>query len=194
MRCIHRSIPTAAAISCLVASACMMPVDEGLEVEEDVGVVTEALSAFEVASFQNLKTRGVNVNAGCVGVDGASTANGALIKQFACDGRPNQNWRITRSGILHTMTNVRSSKCMGVDRASTNPGANIAQFGCDGRDNQQWVLEAVGGTIANPIVVLHNANSSLCIGIDRASTANGAQLKQFRCDGAINQKWRMIER
>lgn len=36
-----------------------------------------------------------------------------------------------------------------------------------------------------------NDKSELCIGVDRASMSNGAQLKQFECDQEDNQTWKI---
>ncbi|MER6526387.1 RICIN domain-containing protein [Streptomyces sp. NPDC001508] len=36
---------------------------------------------------------------------------------------------------------------------------------------------------------LHNRKSGKCLGIDGASTANGATAAQFTCDGSANQGW-----
>jgi hypothetical protein len=128
----------------------------------------------------------------CIGVDGASTANGALVKQFGCaPGSPNQTWTAT-SGNPTTLVDVKSSKCMGVDGASVNPGANIGQFNCGNRaPNQLWSIINQGG----PDWHIKNSKSGLCIGVDGASTANGAQLKQFACnEQAPNQNWAVFVR
>jgi hypothetical protein len=134
------------------------------------------------AVFRNAKSNR------CIGVDGASTANGARLKQFTCDGSTNQTWLGTISGTQNIATNAKSHRCMGVDGASTANGAIIAQFTCDGSTNQKWTLTAVGGDI----VTIRNGKSGRCIGVDGASTANGAQLKQFDCDGSLNQRWHFI--
>jgi len=179
-------------VLCLLASGGIASAEptaaETAKTDEKTGELSQALQAFELASFQNVKSQR------CIGVDGASTANGALLKQFSCDSSSNQNWHIQRSGIEHTMINQKSNRCMGVSGASKTAGANLGQFGCDGSANQAWVLEALGGTTANPIARFINVNSNMCLGVDGASTANGAQLKQFPCDGSVNQQWRLIER
>jgi hypothetical protein len=164
--------------------------DEGFAVTEssESSELSQALLAVSLASFQDVKS------GRCIGVDGASTANGALIKQFTCDNSTNQNWRGSSSGGQNVLTNAKSGKCMGVSGASRSAGANIAQFNCDGTSNQAWLLIQVGGTSTNPVLNFKNVNSSLCIGVDGASTANGAQLKQFGCDGSLNQQWRGIPR
>jgi hypothetical protein len=164
--------------------------DDGFAVTESTatGEISQDVLAVGLASFQDVKS------GRCIGVDGASTANGALIKQFTCDGTSNQNWNGSSAGAQNTLKNQKSARCMGVSGASKAAGANVAQFTCDGSANQSWLLVQVGGTSTNPILNFHNVNSALCLGVDGASTANGAQLKQFSCDGSTNQQWRGIPR
>jgi hypothetical protein len=187
-----RSILWASVLYCLASCpAAYGESDTDKSKSVEVDKLSQALKAFETSSFQNIKSDR------CIGVDGASTANGALLKQFSCDRAPNQSWRLLRTGLTYNFIDVKSNKCMGVDHASVNSGANLGQYTCGaggGAPNQTWILEAVGGTTQNPVVVIHNVKSRGCIGVDRASKANGAQLKQFRCDGAVNQQWRLIER
>lgn len=44
------------------------------------------------------------------------------------------------------------------------------------------------------IVTFQNAKSKLCIGVEGGQTKNGALLKQGRCTGAADQKWRIEPR
>lgn len=163
--------------------ACAADIGEpgGIDADDsiEIGEVPLPLAAGSVYSFENTKS-GL-----CIGVGGASTANGALIGQYKCDGSSNQRWRV---GSADSLVNGKSGKCMGVNGASTAPGANVAQFTCDGRVNQAW-----GSVISDgdpPSGRLINAKSGLCLGVDGASTAVGAQLKQFACNPtAPNQRW-----
>lgn len=148
----------------------------------------------EVLTFENQKSEL------CMGVDRASKKNGALVKQFPCDGRPNQQWRVVGR---FTLQNVNSGKCLGVDRASVKPGANIGQYDCEpNRDdigsNQSWDLLGIEGSTVKRIInkksTLHHGNRRFCVGVNRGSKAKGAQLKQFPCDAISldrpsNQAW-----
>jgi hypothetical protein len=125
----------------------------------------------------------------CIGVDGASTANGAFIKQFTCgNAAPNQTWILDELDFgVYSLVNQKSGRCMGVDLASVDPGADIRQFTCEGAANQKWsFVEATGSD-----VWIVNFKSGLCIGVDGGSIENGAQLKQFPCSTppAPNQSW-----
>jgi hypothetical protein len=176
----HSFLLRASLVCCLASCVADDPVEDG-----DVADLSAAVSPAFISTG-----RIVNAKSGrCIGVDGASTANGALLKQFTCAGTTipnNQIWNVQSTDSL-LFLNSKSSKCMGVDGASVSSGANIGQFNCGGGatpNNQQWfALAGSQGTF------LKNSKSLLCLGVDGASTANGAQLKQFPCDGSTNQQW-----
>jgi hypothetical protein len=180
-----RSLPLWVVLSCSLAP---YPAAYGEPVAEEsveAGAMTRSLQPGVILTFKNVKS------GRCLGVNHASTANGALLKQFTCDNAPNQRWRVERRGIEHTFVNVKSGKCIGVDGASVKPGANLGQYNCgDAAPNQSWVLVSDTSDLVRN---LRNVKSGLCIGVDRASTANGAQLKQFACNlTAPNQEWRLV--
>jgi hypothetical protein len=179
----HHSILLCASLACCLPSC---TADDGSSDTDDsveVGDLSPApLDAFLI-KIKNAKS------GRCIGVDGASTANGALIKQFTCAGSTvpnNQIWdqqSIPGWGGFYRFRNSKSGLCMGVDGASVSSGANIGQFNCSGTsppNNQIWLTNSVK---------LVNSKSGLCLGVNGASTANGAQLKQFACDGSLNQQW-----
>jgi hypothetical protein len=185
--------------ACCVLSACAAESDApNAGSSAETADLSQQLADLTYVSLQNVNATSGSLVAKCMGIDGASQANGALAKQFDCDGRLNQGWRLRSDASTATTiaTNANSGKCLGVDRGSTTPGANVGQFNCDGSANQRWVLNAVGGTTESPIVTLINRtpNSGICIGVDRGSTAAGAQLMMFSCDGRANQQWRLIQR
>jgi len=155
-----------------------------IKASAEIGKTSRPLQDGEILTFKDFKSKL------CIGVDHASTANGALVKQFNCDGAPNQRWRTVRAGAIHRFKNVKSGLCIGVDGASVNPGANIGQYNCSAGlptdNNQGWTIQK---NPDEPAWNLHNAKSDRCIGVDHASTANGAQLKQFDCDHKQNQEW-----
>ena len=173
----------------LMLGACAMDNEESEDFEQDepaqLGELAQELAAGQVVKFQNSKS------GRCIGVDGASTANGALLKQFTCADAANQRWEVRRSGTKHMFINAKSGKCMGVDGASVSPGANIGQYNCGNfAPNQSWVMADGDNDLRFNLV---NDKSGLCIGVDGGSTANGAQLKQFGCNfTAPNQDWSVI--
>lgn len=165
---------------------------DGVSEDELVGVVTEPLRVEDGATLflQNSRTK---PEPRCIGVDQASTAAGALIKQFKCDRSKNQTWianpRQPGSGFYEFQNSKDRRMCMGVDGGSTASGAKLMLFACDGSRNQTWFFREAGG---DRVVTIRNGTSSdgnRCIGVDNGSTANGAQLMQFTCDGKPNQSW-----
>ncbi|WP_200308656.1 RICIN domain-containing protein [Streptomyces adelaidensis] len=80
-----------------------------------------------------------------LGIDGASTANGAAAIIANGSGDANQDWVIIPVSGGQTddarLQNRKSGKCLGISGASTDNGAQAAQFTCDGSENQRWVLD-----------------------------------------------------
>ncbi|WP_314223866.1 RICIN domain-containing protein [Streptomyces zaehneri] len=83
-------------------------------------------------SFENYSGRNL-------GIDGASTANGAAAIIANGSGDANQDWvQVDRDAYTFELHNRKSGKCLGIDGASTANGATAAQFTCDGSANQGW--------------------------------------------------------
>ena len=84
----------------------------------------------------------INRNSGKVlDVNGASTANGANVQQWAYGGGTNQQWSIAAvSGGYYQIINRNSGKVLDVDGASTADGANVHQWSYGGGTNQQWSI------------------------------------------------------
>jgi hypothetical protein len=131
----------------------------------------------------------------CAGVQGSSTASGAQIQQFYCDGRnqPNdtQSWRLLGLGSgQFAFVNRNGSRCLGVDGASSADGALLKQFTCAAalNSNQAWTFVHTSGDFYQ----VRNANSGKCMSVNAGSPNPGANLAQFTC-GAIgsltNQSW-----
>jgi ricin-type beta-trefoil lectin protein len=91
---------------------------------------------------------------------------------------------------LTTPWNLNSGLCMGVEGGHTNNGHRVIQWGCDGTDNQKWWIDFSGDYSE---VVNRRASDSrkvACLGVSGGSTADGAQLVVWECDGSDNQQWR----
>jgi hypothetical protein len=82
----------------------------------------------------------VNANSGkCVDVSAASTANGANIQLWTCNGTGAQRFRVNDvGGGFKEIINTNSSRCLDVSAQSTATGANVVQWDCWGGTNQQW--------------------------------------------------------
>ncbi|MET7426721.1 polysaccharide lyase family 7 protein [Dactylosporangium sp. NPDC005555] len=112
----------------------------------------------------------------CVDVAGASSANGAAVQLYDCNGTAAQQW--TASG--GTVVNSGSGKCLDVAAASTANGALVQLYTCNGTAAQQWT--AASGALVN-------AGSGKCLDATGQSSANGTRLQIWSCTGAANQSW-----
>jgi len=111
----------------------------------------------------------------CVDVAGASSANGAAVQLFTCNGTGAQSW--TRTG-----STLRAlGKCMDVTAASTANGARVQLFDCNGTAAQAWT------TGANNRLV--NTGSGKCLDATGNSSADGTRLQIWTCTGAANQSF-----
>ncbi|CAG6398252.1 polysaccharide lyase family 7 protein [Streptomyces cocklensis] len=112
----------------------------------------------------------------CVDVAAASSANGAHVQLYDCNGTTAQSWTVGNSD-----NSVRAlGKCMDVTAASTASGAKVQLYDCNGTAAQQW-------TVSNGALV--NTGSGKCLDATDQSSANGNQLQIWTCTGAANQKW-----
>jgi len=78
----------------------------------------------------------------CMGVSGGDPRPGVDIKQFKCDNRPNQKWKlttVTRGG--HTALSIQNFDrlCIGVD-GKVREGAQIQQEPCNAQADQDWKI------------------------------------------------------
>lgn len=112
----------------------------------------------------------------CVDVAAASSANGAHVQLYDCNGTSAQSWTVGNSD-----NSLRAlGKCMDVTAASTASGAKVQLYDCNGTAAQQW-------TASNGALV--NTGSGKCLDATDQSSANGNQLQIWTCTGAANQKW-----
>lgn len=122
----------------------------------------------------------------CVDVVSASTADGAEVAQYGCNGGANQRWVLQDRGDgYHQITAQHSGKCLDVDGVSTADNARIIQWPCNGGANQQWQVQDAGGGYVS-LVARH---SGKCLDVSGASTADGARLIQYTCGGGQNQQF-----
>jgi glucosylceramidase len=111
----------------------------------------------------------------CVDVAAASSANGAHVQLYDCNGSAAQNWTVASDGSIQAL-----GKCMDVTAASTANGAKVQLYDCNGTGAQKW--SASNGQLINTA-------SGKCLDATDNSSANGNQLQIWSCTGAANQKW-----
>ena len=112
----------------------------------------------------------------CVDVAGASSANGAAVQLYDCNGTAAQQWTVGADGTIRAL-----GKCMDVSGGSTADGAVVQLYDCNGTNAQKWRVEA-----AKDIV---NVGANKCLDASGNSSANGTRLQTWTCTGAANQKW-----
>lgn len=125
----------------------------------------------------------------CVDVDSASTANGATVQQYRCNGSGAQQWQFvpTSNGYVKIVTRNDTSKGWDIADRSTTNGAKLQLYTIndDGGANQQWlpVPEATG--------VYHFVNrlSGKCLDVPSASLYDSVQLQQYDCNGSAAQSF-----
>ncbi|GIJ43588.1 glycosyl hydrolase [Virgisporangium aliadipatigenens] len=117
----------------------------------------------------------VGAGGSCVDVNGASSADGAKIQLWTCNGGANQQW--TRSG-----TTWRSlGKCMGVAGGATTDGSAVQLSTCNGSGGQNWTAGTNGSLV--------NTQSGKCLDANGGASTNGTQLIIWSCHGGTNQRW-----
>ncbi|GAA2644438.1 chitosanase [Paractinoplanes durhamensis] len=114
----------------------------------------------------------------CIDVAGASSANGAAVQLYDCNGSAAQQWTVG-----NTDNTIRAlGKCLDVTAASTANGAKIQLYDCNATGAQKW-------TVSNGALV--NSGSGKCLDVTDKSTANGARLQIWTCSNTTNQTWVM---
>jgi GH18 family chitinase len=114
----------------------------------------------------------------CVDVAGASTANGAAVQLFACNGSNAQRWTVGSDSTLRAL-----GKCADITAAATTNGAKVQLYDCNGTGAQVWQAQS-NGTLRNPA-------SNKCLDATDNSSADGTRLQIWDCFGGANQVWRL---
>ncbi|MFD1494843.1 ricin-type beta-trefoil lectin domain protein [Streptosporangium lutulentum] len=112
----------------------------------------------------------------CVDVAAASSANGAAVQLYDCNGSAAQQWTIGTDGTVRAL-----GKCMDVTAASTANGAKVQLYDCNGSAAQQWRYSAARDLV--------NPAADKCLDATGPSSANGTRLQIWTCGGGSNQKW-----
>ncbi|MEU8003775.1 glycosyl hydrolase family 18 protein [Catellatospora sp. NPDC049111] len=112
----------------------------------------------------------------CVDVAAASTANGAAIQLYTCNGTNAQTWTIGTDGTVRAL-----GKCMDITSGSTANGALIQLWDCNGSGAQVWQPQSNGN--------LRNPQSAKCLDAKDLGTADGTRLQIWTCATSGNQIW-----
>ncbi|MEU0523358.1 ricin-type beta-trefoil lectin domain protein [Streptomyces niveus] len=76
----------------------------------------------------------------CVDVAGGSTANGAAVQLYDCNGSAAQQWDVASDGTIRAL-----GKCLDVKDAGTANGSVLQLWSCTGAANQKWTAPSGGG-------------------------------------------------
>jgi hypothetical protein len=139
----------------------------------------------------------INFNsAKCMDVSGVSTSDGANVHQWSCHGGANQHWKVVPdwwSDGYFLLVAEHSGKCLDVSGPSTADGANVHQWTCHSGYNQQWSI--TGGPLGgapqpgNHFYRFYNRYSGKCLEVADGSTSQGANIRQWTCNGGYHQLW-----
>ncbi|MBO0516272.1 chitinase, partial [Streptomyces beijiangensis] len=114
----------------------------------------------------------------CVDIASASSANGAAVQLYDCNGSGAQQWTVAADGSLQAL-----GKCLDLTAAGTANGTKAQLYDCNGTAAQQW-QKGSGSTLVNPV-------SGKCLDVTDKSTANGTRLQIWTCAGGTNQQWNL---
>jgi hypothetical protein len=132
----------------------------------------------------------------CIADPNATSDNVQMII-WNCSGNGEQRWWNDDSPggtNRYWIKNQTSGKCLTVQNASLSDGAPIIQYPCNLGTNEIWqynrydnvtYVVTLNGAIHQAYrYKIQNVKSSLCIGVENMSTANGAKLVQSGCNTA----------
>ncbi|MEV0218863.1 RICIN domain-containing protein [Streptomyces sp. NPDC050704] len=115
----------------------------------------------------------------CADVTSQSLWAGAQIKQYTCNGGNNQKYWFKSVGGGYSQLMVRGSSLCVQENADT-----VTQENCGSATSQQWSVTTTGS-----YVTLKSRATGECLDVNGGSTADGAALITFTCNGGTNQQW-----
>lgn len=118
----------------------------------------------------------------------SSTANNAVVRQESASSTDLQGWVLVNDSGYITLWNYGVNRNLGTLGASTAPDTSAVIVNPAGSYDQDWFIAAVDDTYFR---LKNRKDTSKCLGIDRASTANGARAAIYACGSTIapNQTW-----
>jgi hypothetical protein len=122
----------------------------------------------------------------CLDVVSQSTADGAEVAQYGCNGGANQHWQVLDLGTgYHQLIARHSNRCLTVPSSSTADGVRVTQQACGSGTNQQWQITDLGSGYYR----LTARHSGKCLDIVSGSTTAGTRAIQYACTSGTNQQW-----
>ncbi|MFJ4618213.1 family 43 glycosylhydrolase [Streptomyces sp. NPDC088812] len=130
-----------------------------------------------------------NRNSGkCLDVTGSSTADGANVAQYTCNGGANQRWRIEDLGDdTSRLVNVAGGKVLDTADCSTADGADLRQWSWLDNTCQRFRFLA---TDSGYVRVVNQATGKVA-DVENCSTADSADVRQWTWLNNTCQQWRL---
>ncbi|WP_306316290.1 MULTISPECIES: family 43 glycosylhydrolase [unclassified Streptomyces] len=130
-----------------------------------------------------------NRNSGkCLEVAGSSTAEGANVQQYTCNGSAGQKWRIEDQGDdTSRLVNAASGKVLDTADCSAADGADLRQWSWLNNTCQRYRFVVTDSAYVR---VVNQATGKVADVAD-CSTANGADVRQWSWLGNNCQQWRL---
>jgi hypothetical protein len=149
---------------------------------DNVGAVSDG----EALTSNGTYTFGTAVHSGsCMDIAAASTADGAQVQEYACNGSAAQSFQaVALDSTYFKIVNAASGKCIDIAANGTANGTKVDQYACNGTSAQafKFVASGTGYTIVGK-------QSGKCLDITSASSANGTKVDLYTCNGTSAQLW-----
>lgn len=166
------------ALFLLTTAGCLGAETAGTEAGSDVS--SDAVTAITNGTF----TIKAGNSGKCLDIAAASTANGAALQQYDCNGTGAQKFNVTSlGGGYYEITNANSNKSLDVTDVSTAPLAPLQQWDYGGGANQQFRIDPVGDGSFR-IIARH---SGLSFDVSGGSMDNSARIVQYPAGNGTNQ-------
>lgn len=135
----------------------------------------------------------------CINNPKASTANNVQQIIYSCINSsdlpyPNGKWYLddSKNPGHYNIRNYQSGKCLTIQSAHIANNQPIIQYTCNLGSNEVWIPDPTFKKDPQGFDMYNwtsEANTSYCLTVQNASTANGAKLILYRCNFKTNQNW-----
>lgn len=120
----------------------------------------------------------------CVDVMGGSSADGALIREWTCNGTVSQQFSIVPvSGSIVTIKTF-NGKCVDLAGGNSADGTQIRQWTCNGTGSQQFSIVPTADGHDNILT-----SNNKCVDVAGGSSADGTLIRQWTCNGTVSQEF-----
>jgi hypothetical protein len=123
----------------------------------------------------------------------ASTTNGTAVQIYDTWNGDPQKFIVAPAGngnVKFTMK-LNTNKCIGPNANGTTSGTQLVVQDCNGSFNQAWMSSEQGA--GTGVFAYRNAAApGLCMDVTGASTANGARMELYTCNGGSHQQFKVL--